>query len=177
MRAADAVAQLAQDAARPIPVLLPRPSLNERFDAVDVERTLAGAGETDASVAHDNLAVAGNELIEVGDALDLRAAAAAGAACGIRDAPLLRAVGEDGLERRAIKPRDGHPGETLIDRQLVARVYDLGDRCLAAREPRHAPVMRIGGDLDGGRAGHRFTLVALQRGGYCCAETHSRPRA
>ena len=87
---------------------------------------------TRRAVADDDLAMAGNELIEARHPLDLRAAPAAGAARGVRDAALLGAVGEDGLERRAVEPRDGHPGEALIDRQLVARVDDLGNGDLAS---------------------------------------------
>ena len=101
-------------------------------EAVDVKRALARAGETDGPVADDDLVMAGNELIEARHPLDLGAAPAAGAARGVRDAALLGAVGEDGLERRAVEPRDGHPGEALIDRQLVARIDDLGNGDLAS---------------------------------------------
>lgn len=55
MSPAKAVAQLADDAARPEPVILTRPLLGERLEAGRRDRLGAFASEADATVADDDL--------------------------------------------------------------------------------------------------------------------------
>ena len=98
-----------------------------------MKRALPGPLKTHGAVADDDLAVAGDELVECRDAVYFGAAAAARAARRVRDAALLRAIGEDRLQRGAVETRDRDAGEPLVDRQLVACMHDLGDRYPAPR--------------------------------------------
>ena len=85
---------------------------------------------------HDDFLVAGDEGVECVDALHIGAALAPRARGLIRLAPELCAVGEDGLQRLAVKAGDGKFGQTLIDGPLMARVNHPGDLHARPRQGR-----------------------------------------
>ncbi len=98
------------------------------------------AQQAHGAVADDDLLVAGDEIVEGGDAQRVGAALAAGACGLIRLAAQLGAVGEDRLQRFPVEPRHGEGGETGIDRFFVADVNDLrhGARRIADHRDRTA---------------------------------------
>ena len=131
-RAAQPMAQLADDAARPEPVLLAGPGLGEMLEARRRQGTGARAAQPDRGILERDLRMARDELVERLDTELLHAQPAAGTGCIVRLAAALRAVGEDRLQARAIETRNGQLREPHIDRLLVAGMHDGRDREPAA---------------------------------------------
>ncbi len=163
---ADAVAQLAQYAARPEPIAFPAPSRSQRLQAVDVQILLALAGDAHRAAADDDLAIALDEAVEAGDALGLDALGATGAGRRVGDAALLGAVDEDRLERVAVEAVDGEFGKPDVDGPLMADADHLRDGGAALQNQRHAAAFGICSNADGQVQLRRLCyLVAAQHRG------------
>ena len=126
VRAADAVAQFADDATRPEPIIFTRPLLGKAFEARGRDGLGALAFEAHAAVADDDFLLAQNILIERLDALHFRAPLAAGTGHLILDALQAGAVLQHGFEGGARQPWDCERRKPLVDRCGMTGVDHLG---------------------------------------------------
>src|SRR5581483_12477959 len=94
-RTPHAVAQLADDAARPEPILLAGPRPDQLLEALRAQRLGAASAQGHGRLVEADLGVMGNEVVERPDAEPVQSHAAAGEGCTLRLAMLLGAIGED----------------------------------------------------------------------------------
>ena len=114
--------QLAQHATRPEPVLDPRPGRREVFEALRREATAAGTWEPDGRAGERDLRKLPYEIVEGPQTETFRPQTAAGTGCIVGLAALLRAVDEDGLQRRVVeacrRPACQRGGDPLLVRYI-----------------------------------------------------------